>query len=98
MDNCHFEDAFPPMVGLYMRLFYSFNKLRSWFCISHVERKLTATDYKKGVNCNCFASMLGTAFFFMNRASKEGGGACLYNKRLTSTLNPLQPETCNCQS
>ena len=39
MDICHFEDYFPPMLGLYMRLFYSFNKLRSWFCISHVEDK-----------------------------------------------------------
>ena len=31
------EDAFPPMLGLYVRLFYSLNKLRSWFCISNVE-------------------------------------------------------------
>ena len=31
------EDAFPPMLGLYMRLFYSLNKLWSWFCISNVE-------------------------------------------------------------
>ena len=31
------EDAFPPMLGLYVHLFYSFNKLRSWFCISNVE-------------------------------------------------------------
>ena len=37
MDKCHFEDYFPPMLDLDMRLFYSFNKLRSWFCISHVE-------------------------------------------------------------
>ena len=27
-----------------------------------------------------------------------GGGACLYNKWLTSTLNSLPPKTCNCQS
>ena len=33
----YFEDAFLPMLGLYMRLFYSLNKLRSWFCISNVE-------------------------------------------------------------
>ena len=25
------------MLGLYMRRFYSFNILRSWFCISQVE-------------------------------------------------------------
>ena len=31
------EDAFPPMLGLYVRLFYSLNKLWSWFCISNVE-------------------------------------------------------------
>ena len=31
------EDAFPPMLGLYMRLFYSLNKLWSWFCIANVE-------------------------------------------------------------
>ena len=37
MDKCHFEDYFPQMLGLYMRLFYSFNKLQSWFCISQVE-------------------------------------------------------------
>ena len=37
MAKYHFEDAFPPMLGLYMRLFYSFNKLRSWFCILNVE-------------------------------------------------------------
>ena len=36
-DKYHFEDAFPPMLGLYKRLFYSLNKLRSWFCISNVE-------------------------------------------------------------
>ena len=33
----HFEDAFLPMLVLYMRLFYSLNKLRPWFCISNVE-------------------------------------------------------------
>ena len=32
----------------------------------------------------------------MNRANTEK--ACLYNKWLTSTLNTLLPETCNCQS
>ena len=32
------EDAFPPMRFVYtMRLFYSLNKLWSWFCISHTE-------------------------------------------------------------
>ena len=31
----------------------------------------------------------------MNRANKKEG-ACLYNKRLTSTLNTLPQETCNC--
>ena len=32
------EDAFPPMRSVYtMRLFYSLNKLRSWFCIPHIE-------------------------------------------------------------
>ena len=30
----------------------------------------------------------------MNRANKKEG-ACLYNKRLTSTLNTLPQETCN---
>ena len=31
------EDAFPPMRLVYtMRLFYSLNKLRSWFCISRI--------------------------------------------------------------
>ena len=59
-------------------------------------RELTATDYQKGVNCNCFTSMDHAKWdceqhFFMNRASKEG--ACLYNKWLTSTLNPIPPET-----
>ena len=37
----------------------------------------------------------GTAFF-MNLANKKG--ACLYNRRLPSTMNTLPPETCNCQS
>ena len=46
MDKCHFEDYFPPMLGLYMRLFYSFNKLRSSFCISHVED--TKTEHLHG--------------------------------------------------
>ena len=32
MDKYHFEDALPPMLGLYMRLFYSLNKLRFGFC------------------------------------------------------------------
>ena len=31
--RAHFEDAFPHT----MRLFYSLNKLQSWFCISNVE-------------------------------------------------------------
>ena len=35
------EDAFPPMLGLYVRLFYPLNKLRSWFCISNVEETKT---------------------------------------------------------
>ena len=35
---------------------------------------------------------MGTAFFFMNRANKKEE-ACLYNKRLTSTLNTLPQET-----
>ena len=31
------EDAFPPMRKVYtMHLFYSLNKLRFWFCISHI--------------------------------------------------------------
>ena len=39
MVNYHFEDGIPQMLGLYMRLFYTLNKLRSWFCISNVEDK-----------------------------------------------------------
>ena len=39
MDKCHLEDSFPPMLGLYMRLFYWFNKLRSWFCINFEDTK-----------------------------------------------------------
>ena len=36
------EAAFPPMRLVYtMRLFYSLNKLRSWFCISHIETTKT---------------------------------------------------------
>ena len=35
------EDAFPPMLGFYVRLLYSLNKLRSWFCISNVEKTKT---------------------------------------------------------
>ena len=38
-EKYHFEDAFPPILGLYMRLFYSLNKLWLWFCISNVEDK-----------------------------------------------------------
>ena len=37
LNKYHFEDAFPPILGLYMRLFYSLNKLWLWFCISNVE-------------------------------------------------------------
>ena len=37
MAKYHFEDYFPQMLGLYMRLFYSFNKVPSWFCILNVE-------------------------------------------------------------
>ena len=37
MDKYHFEDAFTPMLGLYMCLFCSLDKLRSWFCISNVK-------------------------------------------------------------
>ena len=41
-------------------------------------RELIATDYQKGVNCNCFTSMDHAKWdceqhFFMNPASKEGG-------------------------
>ena len=41
-------------------------------------RELTATDYQKGVNCNCFTSMDHAKWDWeqhisMNRASKEGG-------------------------
>ena len=48
---------------------------------------------QKGVYCNCFTSRVyakwnGEQHFFMNRANKKEG-ACLYNKRLTSTLNTL---------
>ena len=39
MDKCHLEDSFPLMLGLYMRLFYWFNKLRSWFCINFEDTK-----------------------------------------------------------
>ena len=39
MDKCHLEDSFLPMLGLYMRLFYWFNKLRSWFCINVEDTK-----------------------------------------------------------
>ena len=39
MDKCHFGDSFPPMLGLYMCLFYWFNKLRSWFCINVEDTK-----------------------------------------------------------
>ena len=39
------EDAFPPMLGLYVHLFYSCNKLRSWFCISNVEDIKNRTFY-----------------------------------------------------
>ena len=35
----HFEDASPPMQDLYVHLFYSLNKLRSWFCISDARHK-----------------------------------------------------------
>ena len=35
--RAHFEDAFPLMLSLYMRLFYLLNKLLSWFCISNYE-------------------------------------------------------------
>ena len=48
---------------------------------------------------------IGNSIFFMNHASKGGGGGggwgagtCIYNKRLTSALNPIPPETCYCQS
>ena len=39
----HFEDASPPMLDLYVCLFYSLNKLRSWFIISDAE--VTKTEH-----------------------------------------------------
>ena len=66
-----------------------------------VLRELTATDLKGSLLQLLYESglsemELGTAFF-MNHTNKKRG-ACLYNKRLTSTLNTLPQETCNCQS
>ena len=45
MGKYHFEDAFPPMLGLYMCLFYLLNKLCCWFCISDVEDTKNRTLY-----------------------------------------------------
>ena len=66
-----------------------------------VLRELTATDLKGSLLQLLYESGLsemewGTAFF-MNHANKKEG-ACLINKRLTSTLNTLPQETRNCQS
>ena len=58
-----------------------------------VLRELTATDLKGSLLQLLYESgqsEMEWGTFFMNRANKKEG-ACLYNKRLTSTLNTLPP-------